>query len=217
MFIRLTLFLLVGLISIILLLRLLTGWYAQSRLVGLEQAPKTPVAIVFGAGLRRDGGLTPVLQDRVVSAVELYLAGKVQKLLMSGDNRSIYYNEPGAMGDYAMKRGVLKEDIVLDYAGWRTYDTCYRARDIFGVKEAILVTQGYHLPRALYICNTLEISAVGLPSDGRTYRTRSLFYWNVREILATLAAFWDVHISRPTPILGEPEPIFDLPPDLQAE
>ena len=86
---------------------------------------EAPVAIVFGAGVRADGRLTPMLQDRVDTAIALYRAGKVRKLLMSGDNRTLEYNEPGRMYDYAVAQGVPPEDVVRDYAGRRTYDTCY--------------------------------------------------------------------------------------------
>jgi SanA protein len=149
-----------------------------------------------------------VLRDRVATAARLYFAGKVEKLLMSGDNRFLDYNEPGAMEGYALDLGVPQEDIVLDYAGRRTYDTCYRARDIFGLDSAILVTQSFHLPRALYVCNQLGLPAVGVPADQREYRESSILYWNLRETVATLVALWEVHISRPIPVLGDPEPIF---------
>lgn len=129
---------------------------------------------------------------------------------MSGDNSYLNYNEPGAMRQYAIELGVPDEAIVLDYAGRRTYDTCYRAREIFGIHEALLVTQKFHLPRALYVCNRLGVSAVGVAADRRIYNRRSLTFWHLREIPATLVALWEVHVSRPTPILGDPEPIFPL-------
>ncbi len=190
--------------------RMVTGLYAWPRLFNLDQAPHKKVAIVFGAGLWRDGSPTPVLRDRVETAAQLYLTGKVDKLLMSGDNRSANYNEPGAMHEYARMLGVPDKDIVLDYAGHRTYDTCYRAQAIFGVEEAILVTQSFHLPRAIYTCNKLGVEAVGVPAERRLYRRRSLFYWNTREVPATAVALWQVHISQPKPILGEPEPIHPM-------
>lgn len=127
---------------------------------------------------------------------------------MSGDNSTANYNEPAAMQAYAIELGVPEAAIVLDYAGQRTYDTCYRAREIFGVNEAVLVTQQFHLPRALYLCNALGVEAVGVPADLREYRKRSLFFWNLRETPATLVALWEAHITRPQPILGNPEPIF---------
>ena len=188
--------------------RLITAVHALGRVYQVGDAPTRRVAIVFGAGLWRDGSPTPVLRDRVATAAELYFAGKVEKLLMSGDNSYVEYNEPQAMKDYALELGVPEEDIVLDYAGRRTYDTCYRARDIFGINSAILVTQDFHLPRALFLCNTLGVQAVGVSADMRTYRQRSQFYWNLREVPATVVAVWDVYITRPLPILGKPEPIF---------
>lgn len=188
--------------------RLISAFYAQPRTFTLKNVPVRDAAIVFGAGLWRDGSPTPVLRDRVATAAELYFDKKVQKLLMSGDNQYADYNEPGAMREYAMKLGVPGEDIVLDYAGRRTYDTCYRAKAIFGLDNAILVTQSFHLPRAIYTCNQLGLHAIGVAADLREYRPRSLFYWNLRELPATVVALWEVHFARPQPVLGDPEPIF---------
>jgi SanA protein len=190
--------------------RLIVLIYARSRLYSMQDVPSRRVAIVFGAGLWRDGTPTPVLRDRVATAAELYFSGKVEKILMSGDNRFIYYNEPGAMYNYALELGVPDEAIVLDYAGRRTYDTCYRARQIFGVTEAILVTQQFHISRALYTCNKLGVNAIGVPADRRRYSSGPYLYWNLRELPATLTALWEVNITRPEPVLGEPEPIFPL-------
>ncbi len=205
---RVFLFLTIAGLLVLVIPRLLTGLYARSRLASPEAAGMSPVAIVFGAGLRRDGSASPVLRDRIATAAELYFSGKVQKILMSGDNRVVDYNEPGAMREYALSLGVPDEDIVLDFAGRRTYDTCYRARAVFGVANAILVTQGYHLPRALYTCNQLEVAAIGVPADRRSYSRRAVVYWNLRELPATLIAFWDLFVTRPLPVLGDPEPIY---------
>ena len=193
---------------ILLLGRLYVGWYAGSRIYTAEAVTAERAAIVFGAGLWRNGTPTPVLQDRIDMAADLYFAGKVEKLLMSGDNRYIDYNEPGAMREYAISLGVHSEDIVLDYAGRRTYDTCYRAKAIFGLERAILVTQRFHMPRALYTCNRLGLVANGVAADGRVYRKSSLVYWNLRELPAILTALWQVNLSHPLPVLGDFEPIF---------
>lgn len=185
-----------------------TALYAKPRIVPVADAPEMPVAIVFGAGLSRDGTPSPVLRDRVETAAALYFKGKVKKLLMSGDNRFVDYNEPGAMRQYALDLGVPGEDIVLDYAGRRTYDTCYRAKAIFGITNALLVTQPFHLPRALYLCNQLGVKAVGVPADNRYYLKRSQLIWNIRETIATVVALWEVWITHPVPVLGPYEPIF---------
>lgn len=198
-----------SLVSLLVLFlpRLVTALFAMPRMYSVEEAPTRSVAVVFGAGLWRDGSPTPVLRDRVATAADLYFAGKVQKLLMSGDNTTIYYNEPAAMRQYALDLGVADEDIVLDYAGRRTYDTCYRAKAIFGVEDALLVTQNFHLPRALYTCRVLGLEADGVLADRRQYTRRSLVWWNLRELPATLTMLVEVHLTRPIPVLGTPEPI----------
>lgn len=177
--------------------------YIYSR---VEDVPPYPVALVLGAGLWADGSLTPVLADRVATAADLYHAGKVQKLLFSGDNRFVNYNEPRAMMNYALQLGVPEEDIVLDYAGRRTYDSCYRAREIFGVERAIVVTQRFHVPRALYLCRNLGVDAVAILADRQDYSIRR-FRWETREYLALALAWWDVNVRHPVPVLGEPLPI----------
>jgi SanA protein len=196
-----------GLVALVLP-RLITTVYGWSRVYTVERAPAGRVAIVFGAGLTRSGQATPILRDRVETAAQLYFAGKVEKILMSGDNRFENYNEPEAMRQYALTLGVPSEAIVLDYAGRRTYDTCYRAKAIFGLDSALLVTQGFHLPRALFVCNALGVQAAGVEAANRRYWPLMLFIWNVREQFATLGALVDVYVSRPLPVLGSPEPIF---------
>lgn len=188
--------------------RLITALSAAGRMYKTADAPAAPAAIVFGAGLQRDGSPSPVLKDRVSAAVQLYQSGKVEKILMSGDNRFVEYNEPAAMRDFALSLGVPEEAIVLDYAGRRTYDTCYRAREIFGLTDALLVTQKFHLPRALFTCRGLGMQVNGVIADLRDYHTHSQRFWTVREIPATLVAVWQVWVSKPLPVLGEPEPIF---------
>lgn len=183
------------------------GLFASPRTFTVEDVPATRVAIVFGAGLLRDGSAGPVLSDRMQTAVNLYLAGKVDKILVSGDNRFVEYNEPEAMRQYALEHGVPDEDIVLDYAGRRTYDTCYRAKHIFGVDEAILVTQEFHMPRALTLCNWLGVDSVGVEADNRYFLKRSRAWWNFRETFAVFQAAWDLMVTKPLPVLGEPEPI----------
>jgi SanA protein len=188
--------------------RLVTSLFSRSHVYNVNTTPSAPVAVVFGAGLKGNGEPTVILRDRVETAAQLYFAGKVQKLLMSGDNRTINHNEPGAMRDYAVSLGVPSSAIVLDYAGRRTYDTCYRARAIFGLDSVLLVTQAFHMPRALFLCNALGLKASGVQATNEHYWPPLLFIWNLREQLATVGAFLDIYVSRPQPVLGIPEPIF---------
>ncbi len=184
-------------------------WQVGSALFAtVDQVPARRVALVLGAGLWRDGSPTPVLQDRVATAADLYFAGKVEKLLLSGDNRFLYYNEPEAMRQYALGLGVPDQALVLDYAGRRTYDSCYRARAIFEVSKVVVVTQRFHLPRAVYTCRALGLDAVGVAADRRPYRSGPYLYWVLRELFATVRALIDVHLTHPLPVLGKPEPIF---------
>ena len=171
------------------------------------ELPANQVAIVFGAGYWPSGALSLILQERLDAAIELYAAGRVEKLLFSGDNRVAEYNEPARMRAYALEQGVPNEDIVLDYAGRRTYDTCYRARDIFGVRAATLVTQRYHLPRALETCRGLGLDVVGYSANRYQHRGGYLIRYRLREIPALWLAWWELGITRPTPVLGEPLPI----------
>jgi vancomycin permeability regulator SanA len=162
--------------------------------------PSQRVAIVFGAGVRPNGQPSPMLADRVRAAVELYREGRVQRLLMTGDNSRPDYDEVGAMRRYAVGQGVPAEAIVLDHAGFSTYESCYRAGAIFGVQSAVLVTQRYHLPRAVYTCGQLGVDAVGFGTpDWGAYSPPLMASYAAREALATLNALWEVHVTRPTP------------------
>jgi len=169
----------------------------------IEDVPPRPVALVLGAGLWADGSLTPVLADRVATAADLYHAGMVQKLLLSGDSHSVNYNEPVAMMEYAVRLGVPEDAILLDYAGRRTYDSCYRARTVFGVERAIVVTQRFHAPRVLYLCRNLGVDAIAILADRQDYSIRR-FKWEAREYLALALAWWDIQVRHPVPAPGTP-------------
>ena len=170
-----------------------------------EELAAHSVAIVFGAGYWPNGALSDILRDRLAAAVTLYRAGQVQKVLVSGDNRVKEYNEPEKMLSYLLEQEIPRADIVLDYAGRRTYDTCYRARDIFQVAEVVLITQRYHLPRALYTCQTLGLEVEGYVADRVAYRHHRWYQW--REIPALWRAWWDLRLAKTVPVLGEPLPI----------
>ena len=187
--------------------KLIVQLYAAPRTFTVDAVPAARVAIVFGAGLLRDGSAGPVLRDRVETAVQLYQQGKVNKLLMSGDNRFVEHNEPEAMRQYAIDLGIPNEDIVLDYAGRRTYDTCYRANSIFQVNSAILVTQSFHLPRALFLCNSFGVESTGVEANNTYFRKILRLSWNTRELFATAQSVWQAFVTKPLPVLGNPEPI----------
>lgn len=179
----------------------------RDRMLTLEESPPSGVdcVLILGCGVYADGTPTPMLADRLARGVALYEAGWADKLLLSGDNRSQDYNELATMNRLARDQGVPQADIVLDYAGLSTYDSLYRARDIFGVKKLVIVTQEYHLYRALYLARALGLEAWGVAADGQNYRGQTLR--NLREIVARdKDFFWAILQPLPT-YLGDPEPL----------
>ncbi len=180
-------------------------WVYGRSIYAPDTVPAERVAIVFGAAVYNNGRLSDILRDRVDTAVQLYEDGTIQKILVSGDNRFENYDEPTAMMNYAIEKGVSPDDIQPDFAGRRTYDTCYRAHEIFQLDSAILVTQQFHLPRALFTCQRLGIEVVGVTADSQPYR--GVRWYEVRETLATAVALWDTIRQLPAPILGDPIPI----------
>jgi SanA protein len=179
--------------------------YPEVSLV--PESSSSTVAIVFGAGVWRGNRPSPILYDRIATSVDLYRSGKVKKLLMSGDNRVLDYNEPAVMRDTALSMGIPDRDIVLDYAGRRTFDTCYRAKEIFGVENAVLVTQRFHLDRAMYLCSSVGINSVGVVADRQSYSTESNLWSSAREIGANLGAWFDLKILPNSSVMGDKLPI----------
>ncbi|MEM8533886.1 MAG: ElyC/SanA/YdcF family protein [Chloroflexota bacterium] len=178
------------------------------RYANPDDVPEERVAIIFGAGVRRDGRPSRMLADRIQGGIALYESGRVNKLLMTGDNSRVEYNEVVAMQEYAIEQGVPEEDIVLDYAGFSTYESCYRANEIFGITQAVLVTQAYHLPRAVYTCRQLGVEAVGLGTPDWEVYPGVMIQYTMRESIATLNALLQVHVIRPEPtFLGQFEGI----------
>jgi SanA protein len=168
----------------------------------VKDLPQKKAAIILGASVNPATNLpSDILADRILTGAELYKEGKVEKLIMSGDNRVTHYNEPVVMRDYAVALGVPLGDIVLDYAGRRTYDTCFRANKIFGIEEAYLVSQRYHLFRAVYTCRALGVDVIGVDAARQLYVNQ--FSYNVREIPATILALWEIYLIHPSPVLGE--------------
>jgi SanA protein len=172
----------------------------------VSELPRCQVAIVLGAKVQPGGQPSAALEDRLRTGIELYQAGLVQKLLLSGDHGQRTYDEVNAMRRYILAAGIPKEDIFLDHAGFSTYDTMYRARDVFQVKEAILVTQRFHLPRAIWIARQLGLEAWGCVADKRTYASAA--HNTVREWFARVKAVFELHIRPRKPrYLGPAIPI----------
>lgn len=158
--------------------------------------------VVLGASVFADGTPSGILQDRLDDAIALYKAKAAPKLIMSGDNSTVSYNEVKAMKDYAVKRGVPREDIFSDHAGFSTYESMYRARHVFGAERIIVATQTYHLYRALYAANGLGIDALGVPSDYHDY-SKQLQY-DMREIPARTKDFFKTLVKVPSTFVGDP-------------
>lgn len=175
-------------------------WYVVRRdtraflFTDTSQVPKEQVAMVLGAQVVANERPSTVLAYRLQSAVDLYKAGKVHTLLMSGDGRSPDYDEVAIMQKYAQDNGVAASDILIDASGLHTYDSCFRAKTVFGLHRLVVVSQADHALRAIYICRSLGIDAVGLSASGNTTGLAAL-----REQAALILAWLDVHIVHPTP------------------
>ena len=152
--------------------------------------------LVLGAGVKSDGQPSHMLEDRLKTAISLYEKGVCDRFLMSGDHMSEDYDEVGTMKRYAMEKGIAGEVIFLDHAGLSTYESMWRAKEIFGAKRILVVTQGYHLYRAVYVAELLGLEAYGVPADLRTYRKMPIY--QVREMAARVKDFLYV-ITKPIP------------------
>lgn len=174
----------------------------------IERVPAKPVAVVFGTSRYLvGGGLNPHYRHRIDAAVRLYLSGKVKHVLVSGDNAHVSYNEPRRMYQDLVRQGVPPHSITLDFAGFSTFDTLVRAQQVFGLDEAILVTQRWHLPRALYIARSIGLNSVGYAAVADVNWRASLRVRS-REALARLATLGDIHLWHRQPhFLGGSEPI----------
>jgi len=171
----------------------------------VEELPSTYTALVLGASVRRNGELSTMLRDRVESALLLYNKGKIKRFLVSGDNRTTNYNEPVAMKKYLLERGVPEEDIFMDFAGFDTYDSVYRASYIFEVDSAIVVSQRFHLPRAIYIARSMGLNFYGYNGDRREYELESRNRF--REVAANVKAWIELLIDKEPHFKGDKIPI----------
>lgn len=180
----------------------------RSRMLTVDEAAElsdVDCIIVLGCQVRADGSLSDMLHDRLARGVEVYQAGAASKLLMSGDHGRTNYDEVGAMKRFAINNGISSENVFMDHAGFSTYETMYRAKEIFQAKKVVIVTQEYHLYRALYIAKQLGMDAYGVSADLRTYSGQTKR--DVREVLARCKDF-GMCIFKPEPTyLGEAIPV----------
>lgn len=180
---------------------------AQSDLyTKVDDVPVKQTALVLGAQVRGNTA-SAILSDRLETAAELYRAKKVQKILVSGDHGGPYYDEVDVMRKNLLTQGIPAHDIFMDHAGFDTYDSVYRAREIFGVESVIIVSQTFHLPRALFIGKALGVDAVGMSANRQEYRWSTIIRNNARESLARIKALGDVLRHAQPTYLGEPIPI----------
>lgn len=189
-----------------LLLPLPFAWLAWSTADvrgTVDEVPERPVALVLGAGLDDDGRPRTLLSRRLDLAAELYHSAKVEAVLVSGDNSRDAYNETDAMADYLAAVGVPREKVAADYAGFSTWDSCARARRVFGVEAATVVTQDFHLPRAVGLCRAAGIDAVGVGDPSADGKFTATVYGYVRELPAGYKAAAQAAL-RPDPVFPGP-------------
>jgi len=195
------LFFLVVAIAYLVLIPVSIVQYGRNKIyTDVENIPQYNVAIVFGAGIKSDYTPSNILKDRLNTAYRLYLEEKIDRILISGDNTDEKYSEPQVMYDYLVfTLDVDPEDIVKDFAGLRTYDTCARAKNIWSIDKAILISQGYHI----FTCNQLGVQSTGYSATQYEYEGEE--YYKLREIFAIHKAVLDIFIIHPEYIGGEPE------------
>lgn len=181
--------------------------YASPHIVSRGNVPVCDAVMVLGASVYSNGTPTPVLEDRLRYAYELYVNKKAKKILVSGDHGTADYDEVNTMRDYLMKLGVSKEDIFMDHAGFDTYDSMYRAKSIFQIKSLLVSTQNFHIDRAVYIARKLGIEAYGYPCEDKSIY--NMTYLNLRESFAKVKAVIETDIlKRSSKYGGEAIPIW---------
>lgn len=182
----------------------------SSKVFTPDEVPNRSVALVLGAGLQAGGKPSVFLTRRLDMARELYERGKVDVILVSGDNALEEHDEPTAMFNWLVEAGIPADRVVRDHAGFDTHDSCKRAHDVFGVEDAIVVTQDYHLPRALFSCSAAGIDAVGVGVSSTNVARSTGTKYRVREAAASVKASWDALTGRPPVYGGTETSITDL-------
>lgn len=156
----------------------------------ITELPSAKTGIILGASVHADGKLSPILQDRVETAYQLYQQNKIENFLISGDHRTDDYDEVNAIKNYLLEKGVPSRDIILDHSGFDTYDSMFRAKAVFEIEDAIVITQKFHLPRSLYIAKNLDASYRGFEAAPLAYTSSETI--KRREQLANFKAIWEL-------------------------
>jgi SanA protein len=166
-----------------------------SHMHAVQTAPQKPIAIILGASVTKAGEPSDALRDRIQTGIDLYRAGKVNTLLMTGDDGAFHIDEIAVMAQTAREQGIPDEAIKTDGHGYRTYESCKRAAKELNIQSALVVTQRFHLGRAVFLCRSFGIDAEGVVADRQHY-IRSNWFW-MRDLLSSAKAFWDIHIQAP--------------------
>lgn len=202
-------FLIIGIIMIIIaiivvfIINTIVAMSAKNQIISRKEASQlenVDCILVLGAGIWRDGP-SPMLEDRLNEAIALYNENVSAKIVMSGDHGKVDYDEVNVMKNYAIENGVPSENIFMDHAGFSSYESIYRVKEIFGAKKVVVVTQKYHLFRTLYIANQLGIEAYGVNSDPRRYV--GAIYRELREVIARNKDFFGCILKVKPTYLGE--------------
>ncbi len=168
----------------------------QPAIRSVSQVTPAPTAMILGASVKLDGTPSDALRDRVMVGIQLYKEGKASTLLMTGDDGKFHANEVATMKRLAIEAGVPEQDIMVDGQGYRTYESCKRAVQTFNIRKAIVVTQRFHLARALYLCSNLGMEAQGVSADLQPYER--IIFFTLRDFAASLKAWWDINIDPPS-------------------
>ncbi len=167
----------------------------QPAIRSMSEVAPAPAAMILGASVKLDGTPSDALRDRVMVGIQLYKEGKVSSLLMTGDDGGFHANEVATMKRLAIEAGVPEKDVLVDGHGYRTYESCKRAVQTFNIRQAIIVTQRFHLARALYLCSHLGMEAQGVAADLQPYER--IVFFTARDFAASLKAWWDINIDAP--------------------
>lgn len=198
-----------GIVVVLFLSFYISHSTSDSIYSNLKDLPPAHTVIILGASVHSDGKLSPVLQDRMDTGLELYRNKKVKRFLLTGDHRTDDYNEVSAMQNYLLNLGVPGKHIFIDPGGLNTYESMYRSREVFEVPSAVVVTQPFHLPRTIFIANELGMDYTGFPADSHYYKTEASLL--IREKLANIKAVFTLLNNKSSSAILSKQPITCTP------